>query len=195
MASAIHGHELETGIQVAPPSWTPLPSSSPPHPSRQSQSTSFVFPVSHKLPLAIYFTYGYIYMCVSMLFSQIIPPSSSPTATWLLMSHLNAQSLNFLVYKLAETLAWRTCVEMKWYVNMWSLYTVPSWGRGKCRGNSRCNPQKGFLTCEQANSSLLFIRWEAQCRRGSYQRSFTPLPLWFVDSVPSPLPSMKRADT
>ena len=145
MASAIHRHELVAGIHVAPPSWTPLPPSSPPHPSRQLQSTSFGFPASYKLPLAIYFTYGYIYMCVSMLFSQIIPPSSSPTATWLLMSHLNAQSLNFLVYKLAETVAWRTCVEMKWYLDMWSLYTVPSWGKREVQRKQQIQPTEGLF--------------------------------------------------
>ena len=49
---------------------TPLP----PYPSRLSQSTGFGCPASYiKLPLAIYFIYGNVY--VSMLFSQIIPPS------------------------------------------------------------------------------------------------------------------------
>ena len=61
-----------------PPSWTSLPSPSPPHPSRVSWSTSFGFPASYsKFPLAISFTSGNIY--VSMLLSQIIPPSPSPT--------------------------------------------------------------------------------------------------------------------
>ena len=70
MASAIHQHESVTGTHVTPPS--------PPHASRLSQSTSFGFPVSYiKLPLAICFTYGNVY--ISMLFSQIIPPSPSPT--------------------------------------------------------------------------------------------------------------------
>ena len=60
-----------------PPSWTSLPSPSPPHPSRVSWSTSFGFPASYsKFPLAISFTSGNIY--VSMLLSQIIPPSPSP---------------------------------------------------------------------------------------------------------------------
>jgi len=56
----------------------PLPSPSPPHPSRLFQSTSFGCPASCiKLALVIYFTYGDVY--ASMLFFQIIPPSPSPT--------------------------------------------------------------------------------------------------------------------
>ena len=50
---------------------------SPPYPSGLSQSTSFGFPAScMELALVICFTYGNIH--VSMLFSQIIPPSPSP---------------------------------------------------------------------------------------------------------------------
>ena len=60
------------------PSWTPLPSPSPSHPSVSSQCTSPEHPVSRIEPgLAICFTYDNIH--VSMLFSQIIPRSPSPT--------------------------------------------------------------------------------------------------------------------
>ena len=58
----------------------PLPVEPPSHlrPTSLSQSTGFGCPVSYiKLPLAIYFTYGNVN--VSMLFSQIMPPSPSPT--------------------------------------------------------------------------------------------------------------------
>ena len=51
-------------------------------PSRLSQSTGldFGFPTSYsKFPLAIYFTYGNIH--VSVLLSQVIPPSPSLTVT------------------------------------------------------------------------------------------------------------------
>ena len=64
------------GVHVSPPSWTPLPSSCPPNPSRLSRSTGFRCPASHiKLALVIYFPYSTVY--VSVLFSQSIPPSPS----------------------------------------------------------------------------------------------------------------------
>ena len=66
--------------QVYPcsPSWTPLPPPSPYHPSGSSQCTSRKHPVSCIEPgLAIRFLYNIIH--VSMPFSQIIPPSPSPT--------------------------------------------------------------------------------------------------------------------
>ena len=60
------------------PSWTLLPPPSPYHPSGSSQCTSPEHPVSCIKPgLAIHFTYDIIH--VSMPFSQIIPPSPSPT--------------------------------------------------------------------------------------------------------------------
>ena len=60
------------------PSRTPLPPPSPSHPSGLSQSTGFECPVSCiKLGLVICFTYDNIH--VSMVFSQIIPSSPSPT--------------------------------------------------------------------------------------------------------------------
>ena len=56
----------------------PPPPPSPSRPSGSSQCTSFECPVlCIKLGLVIYFTYGNIH--VSMLLSQIIPPSPSAT--------------------------------------------------------------------------------------------------------------------
>ena len=74
---AIHQHESTTGIHVFP-SWIPLLPPSLYHPSGSSQCTSPKYPVSCIEPgLAIHFIYDIIH--VSMPFSQIIPPSPSPT--------------------------------------------------------------------------------------------------------------------
>ena len=74
---AIHQHESATGIHVFP-ILGPLPPPSPYHPSGSSQCTSPEHPVSCIEPgLAIRFLYDIIH--VSMSFSQIIPPSPSPT--------------------------------------------------------------------------------------------------------------------
>ena len=60
------------------PSWTPLPPPSPYHPSGSSPCTSPKHPVSCiESGLAIRFLYDIIQ--VSMPFSQVIPPSPSPT--------------------------------------------------------------------------------------------------------------------
>ena len=65
---------------MCPPVPKPLPHPSPSHPSGSSQCTSPEHPVSCIEPgLAICFTYDNIH--VSMLFSQIIPPSPSPTGS------------------------------------------------------------------------------------------------------------------
>ena len=60
------------------PILNPTPTSLPSHPSALSRCTSFECPVSCiELGLVICFTCGNIH--VSMLFSQIIPPSPTPT--------------------------------------------------------------------------------------------------------------------
>ena len=69
---------ISHGCTMCSPSWTPLPPPSPCHPSGSSQCTSPEHPVSCIKPWqAICFTYDNIH--VSMLLSQIIPPSPSPT--------------------------------------------------------------------------------------------------------------------
>ena len=71
-------HMNQPWVYICSPSLNPLPPPSPSHPSGSSQCTSPEHPVSCIEPgLAICFTYDNIY--VSMLFSQIIPPSPSPT--------------------------------------------------------------------------------------------------------------------
>ena len=75
MVFAIQSHESVTGIHVPLPILNPSPSL--PHPSGLSQSTRFGCLASCiRLALADCFTYGNMY--VSMLFSQVIPPSLSP---------------------------------------------------------------------------------------------------------------------
>ena len=75
---AIHQHESAMGVHGCSLSWTPLPPPSSYHPSGSSQYTSPEHLVSCIKPgLAIHFTYDIRY--VSMPFSQIIPPSPSPT--------------------------------------------------------------------------------------------------------------------
>ena len=68
----------QSWVYMCSPSWTHLPPLSPSHSSGSSQCTSPEHPVSCIEPgLEICFTYDTIH--VSMLFSQIIPPSPSPT--------------------------------------------------------------------------------------------------------------------
>ena len=74
---ATHQHESTTGVHMFS-ILSPLPPPSPYHPSGLSQCTSPKHPVSCIEPgLAIHFLYDIIH--VSMPFSQIIPPSPSPT--------------------------------------------------------------------------------------------------------------------
>ena len=69
---------ISHGCTCFPHPEPPFPHPSPSHPSGSSQSTSPKHPVSCIEPgLAIYFTY--VNIRVSMLFSQIIPSSPSPT--------------------------------------------------------------------------------------------------------------------
>ena len=74
---AVHQHESATGIHVFP-ILNPLPPPSLYHPSGSSQCTSPKHPVSCIKPgLEIRFIYDIIHLSVP--FSQIIPPSPSPT--------------------------------------------------------------------------------------------------------------------
>ena len=82
-------------VYTCSPSWTPLPPPSLYHPSGSSQCTSPKHPVSSiETGLVIHFLYDIVQ--VSMPFSQIIPPSPSPTeskslfytSVSLLLSHI-----------------------------------------------------------------------------------------------------------
>ena len=77
MVSDIHQHESATSIPMSPPS---LPISLPIPPLWVVTEHSFGFPASYsKLPLAIYFISGNVY--VSMLSFQTIPSSPSPSVS------------------------------------------------------------------------------------------------------------------
>ena len=89
----MHQHESATGVHVFP-SWTPLPHSSPYHPSGSSQCTSPKHPVSCIEPgLATRFIHDILH--VSMPFSKIIPPSPSPTESKMYLSTLAISSVQF----------------------------------------------------------------------------------------------------
>ena len=80
-------------VYTCSPSWTPLPHPSPYHPSGPSQCTSPKHPVSCIKPgLMIPFIYDIIH--VSMPFSQIIPPSPSPTES----KRLSYTSVSLLLF-------------------------------------------------------------------------------------------------
>ena len=71
-------------VYMCSPSWTLLPPPSPYHPSGSSQCSSPKHPISCIKPgLATRFIYDIIH--ISMPFSQIIPPSPSPTESKRLM--------------------------------------------------------------------------------------------------------------
>ena len=72
-------------MNTGAPFQTPLPLSSLSHPSGLSQCTGLECPVSYiERGLVLCFTYGNTH--VSMIFSQIIPPSPSPTESRSLFS-------------------------------------------------------------------------------------------------------------
>ena len=80
-------HMSQPWVYMCSPSRPSLSPPSPSHLSGSSQCTSPEHPASCINPrLAIYFTYDNIHL--SMLFSQIIPPSPSPTESTICSLHL-----------------------------------------------------------------------------------------------------------
>ena len=88
-------------VYMCSTSWTPLPPVSSSHPSGLSQCISPKHPVSCIDPeLVIPFTYDNIH--VSMPFSQIIPPSPSPTESKRCLIHLCL--FCYLTYRVVVTI-------------------------------------------------------------------------------------------
>ena len=138
-------------VYMCSPSWATLPLPCPYHPSGSSQCTSPKHPVSCIEPgLEIHFLYDIIH--VSMPFSQIIPPSPSPTeskrlfytSVSLLLSHIQGYRYHlskFHIYALvycirrrqwhpySSTLAWKIpwMEEPGRLQSMGSLRVGPDW--------------------------------------------------------------------
>jgi len=116
-------YESATGVHVFP-ILNPLPPSYPSHPSGSSQCTSPKHPLSCIRPrLVIRFTYDIIH--VSMPFSQIIPPSPSPTeskrlfytSVSLLLSHI--QGYHYHLSKFQIILTFYFILEYSWLTILW----------------------------------------------------------------------------
>ena len=119
----MHSHESARGVHVSP-IWTPLLPPFPSHPSGLSQCTGPEHPVSCIEPgLVIYFTYGNIH--VSMLFSQIIPPSHSPTESKTLFLHLCLFCC--LAYRVIITESWLYWkLSLPVLLHLWCVVTMVS---------------------------------------------------------------------
>ena len=71
VVSAIHWHESAIGIHTSPPLWMSLPTPTPSHPSRLSQSTRYELPESYsKFPLAICFISDKAYVSITACISS-----------------------------------------------------------------------------------------------------------------------------
>ena len=139
---AIHQHGSATGIHVFP--ILNPPSSSLPyyHPSGSSQCTSPKHPVSCIKPgLVIRFTYDIIH--VSVPFSQIIPPSPSPTeskrlfytSVSLLLSRIQGAQgwLDFIHYShlIINPILWGSCIMISIYIKNCKIPTCTQLECGK----------------------------------------------------------------
>ena len=112
-------------VYMCPPSWTPLPPPSPSHPSGSSQCTSPECPVPCIEPgLVICFTYDNIH--VSMLFSQIIPPSPSPTESKSLFFTSVPLLLWFFLYFLFQSKMSRGYIVLRENHRLWPE-AQPAW--------------------------------------------------------------------
>ena len=103
---------------MSPPSWASSPTSHPIHPSRLSQSTGSELPgLQSNFPLVIYFTPGN--GNVSILLSQFVPPSPSPTVPTSLFS-MSASLL--LPYR--QVHQYHHLTRFHTYVLIYSIYSL-----------------------------------------------------------------------
>ena len=150
-------------VYMFSPSWTLLPPPSPYHPSGSSQCTSPKHPVSCIKPgLTTRFIYDIIH--ISMPFSQIIPPSPSPTESKRLF--YTSDTINVIFRPMAphsSTFAWKIPwmeepgrlqsmgllrVRHDWATSL-SLFTFMHWRR-------KWQPTSAFLPGEsQGRGSLV----------------------------------------
>ena len=90
MVFSTHQYELDIGICVSPNPNPESPSHMPSHPippgCHRTLALDALLQTYIRLLLVIYFTYGNMYS--SMIFSQIIPPSPSPTESFMSLSPL-----------------------------------------------------------------------------------------------------------
>ena len=111
-------------VYTCSPSWTLLHPPSPYHPSGLSQCTSPKHPVSCIEPgLATHFIYDIIH--VSMTFSQIIPPSASPTESTRLFYRCSHRDITLekAMAPHSSTLAWK----IPWTGEPGGLQSMGSW--------------------------------------------------------------------
>ena len=171
-------------VYMCSPSWTLLPPPSPYHPSGSSQCTSPKHPVSCIKPgLATRFIYVIIH--VSMPFSQIIPPSPSPTESKRLfytsVSLLLSRNGNPLQYSCLENPmdggAWQSMgslrVKHDWATSLY-FFTFMHWRR-------KWQPTPVLLPGEsQGRGSLvgcrLWGRTESDMTEAIYQHTGLLLP-------------------
>ena len=139
-------------VYTCSPSWNPLPPHSEYHPSGSSQCTSPKHPVSCIEPgLAIRFIYDIIH--VSLPFSQIMPPSPSPTeskrlfctSVSFLLSHIQGYHYHlskFHIYALVWPIRQHIKKQRHYFVNK----GLPSQGYGFSSGHV----QMWELNCEES---------------------------------------------
>ena len=131
-----------------PLSWTPLPPPIPSHPSKLSQSTGFELTVPcSKFPLAIYFTYGNVY--VSILLSQFIPPSPAPSVSTSLFSISASPEKGD--FKLGFD------ISSSWEKDRHSIKGIPCWANREVPLETSAVPGKDSCMCKKKKNLIMFI--------------------------------------